>query len=256
MSFITDLVDSIPGVNNITDMLGLTGKAGGSEQQSSLDAWKKLLANANVQYQAPQDTFDQQQGALGQLKQQSQTGLTPQDIYGFWQARQQGADLAKQGQGAAQQQAAMQGGGVANTGQNAVMQGAAAQAGANRAQQGDLAQAGASSARKYQATLNYLQGLQGLGNQQFRNASALNQFNQQNFGNQAMATGGVSGGYQNMANWQQQQQEQRRQAGQGLFNMIAPGIFPQKKQGYGLDTNSAWQGINDAGGLPGIGTGI
>lgn len=221
MSFIGDIADAIPGVGDVTRMIGLTGNAGSDNIQSILEAWKKLQGQANVPYTAPQDTFAQQQDVLSRLNQQSQTGLTPEDKYAFWQARQQVGDFANQRQGAVQQQAAMQGGGVANSGQNAVMQAQAAQQGANRLMGADMGQAAEATRRRYQATMNYMQGLQGLGDQQFRNASALNQFNQQNFGNQMGSTAGMSGAYQNQANYQQQQQEQRRQAGQKTLRNVA-----------------------------------
>lgn len=246
----------LPIISDVSDLFG-GGNAGEANTQAILDAWKKLQGQANVPYQTPDNTFAGQNDVLGRLNQQSQTGLTDQDKYAFWQARQQAGDFANQRQGAVQQQAAMQGGGVANSGQNAVMQSQAAQQGANRLQGADMGQAAESNNRRYQATLNYMQGLQGMGNQQFRNANALNQFNQQNFGNQMGATAGLSGAYQNQANYQQQMQEQRRQAGQKLWNNFAPDFAPGK-QGNSYDGpmklwGSLWGGGGGGGGGGGAG---
>jgi hypothetical protein len=210
----------LPIISDISDLFG-GGNAGENEMQQRLKAWQQLRDQANVPYTTPENTFGQQKEGLERFNQQSQTGLTDADKYAFWAARQQAGDFANQGQGAAQQQAAMQGGGVANSGQNAVMQAQAAQQGANRLQGADMGQAAAATQRRYQATRDYMTGLQGLGNQQFRNATALNQFNQQNFGNQMGATGGMSGAYKDMANWQQDQQYNRRKAGKNLVGYAA-----------------------------------
>ena len=168
-------------------LLGLFG--GGSEDdqaQQQLEQQQKMYKDLLANYKGPESDPRYQEMMSG-LAESSKGGLTPADRAAMLESYSQANQMAHGREGAIQQDAQMRGGGVASSGQNAVLQAQAAQQGAQRAQMQGTQQAGIGSERGLQARQAYLETLQ-------HNANSMNNYRLQ-------AAGGLSGSYNNMANF-------------------------------------------------------
>lgn len=139
-------------------------------------------------------------------------------------------DMARAREGSAMQQEMMHSGGNASSGNVLAAKELGSQGSMNR-----LAQVG------YQANVE--------------NWAAVNRFNQQNIMNKLAITHGMTGQMDNMADYQDRQSDQRRQGLSNMWNFFGNAFGKSGGGGGGgggLSVDSAWNNINDAGGLPGF----